>query len=296
MAEWTNYELRDGGDGRIEVRAPYNNSANYAFRDLAPYWKCEFVWGIKVRMCWPELLPGLLEIGRDYYNTEVEPPIMTSKPQLGLTGTVELHYVGGRKLHQSYYIKEKNDYHSGANQDGKYHVIFPHELLRLYMDPLAAHINSTLSDDPYAVLGVQNTATDQELKKAYRMQSRSWHPDLNPGDRNAHQLMININHAWELLGNPDRRKRYDMGQLLASSARRNQGSDHEFSMLFADSDSWIPPRRNGIVTVKYDKWGKFWIVNEILGWEYITNSQGQIMVSAYNWDDGEIVREWIDGE
>lgn len=53
--------------------------------------------------------------------------------------------------------------------------------------------------DPYAVLGVSRTATDEEITSAYRKLARKYHPDLNPGDKTAEAKMKEINAAYEMI-------------------------------------------------------------------------------------------------
>src|SRR5438045_5813363 len=63
--------------------------------------------------------------------------------------------------------------------------------------------------DYYKVLGVDNNATQEDIKKAYRKLARKLHPDLNPNDKEAHKKFQQINEANEVLSDPEKRKKYD---------------------------------------------------------------------------------------
>ncbi len=63
--------------------------------------------------------------------------------------------------------------------------------------------------DYYEVLGVSKTATKEELKKAYRKQALKFHPDRNPGDKEAEQNFKEAAEAYEVLSSDDKRRRYD---------------------------------------------------------------------------------------
>src|SRR5438477_9102457 len=63
--------------------------------------------------------------------------------------------------------------------------------------------------DYYTMLGVSKTATDAEIKKAYRKLARKYHPDLNPGDKAAEAKFKEVNEANEVLADPDKRRKYD---------------------------------------------------------------------------------------
>jgi DnaJ-class molecular chaperone len=63
--------------------------------------------------------------------------------------------------------------------------------------------------DYYATLGVAKTATEKEIKQAFRKLARKHHPDVNPGDKGAEGRFKELNEAYEVLGDPDKRKKYD---------------------------------------------------------------------------------------
>jgi DnaJ-class molecular chaperone len=63
--------------------------------------------------------------------------------------------------------------------------------------------------DYYSTLGVTKNSTEKEIKQAYRKLARKFHPDVNPGDKAAESRFKEINEAYEVLGDPEKRKKYD---------------------------------------------------------------------------------------
>ena len=63
--------------------------------------------------------------------------------------------------------------------------------------------------DYYQILGVSRNASEKEIKQAYRRLARKHHPDLNPNDKSAEATFKEINAAYEVLSNPEKRKKYD---------------------------------------------------------------------------------------
>ncbi|MGV9004377.1 DnaJ C-terminal domain-containing protein [Flavobacterium sp.] len=63
--------------------------------------------------------------------------------------------------------------------------------------------------DYYKILGISKTASEEEIKKAYRKSARKLHPDINPDDKEAHAKFQQLNEANEVLSNPEKRKKYD---------------------------------------------------------------------------------------
>jgi DnaJ-class molecular chaperone len=63
--------------------------------------------------------------------------------------------------------------------------------------------------DYYSVLGVSRSASDKDIKTAYRKLARKHHPDVNPGDKNSEELFKEIGEAYAVLSDPEKRKKYD---------------------------------------------------------------------------------------
>jgi curved DNA-binding protein len=72
--------------------------------------------------------------------------------------------------------------------------------------------------DPYSVLGVSKTASQEEIKKAYRKLAKKLHPDMNPGDKKAEERFKEVSGAFEILGDPKKRALFDeFGEISTRS-------------------------------------------------------------------------------
>lgn len=79
-----------------------------------------------------------------------------------------------------------------------------------------------MAADPYTVLGVKREASQDEIRTAYRALAKKFHPDLNPGNRNAEEQFKAVSAAYELLGDAAKRARFDRGEIDAAGAERPQ--------------------------------------------------------------------------
>ena len=70
--------------------------------------------------------------------------------------------------------------------------------------------------DPYSVLGVAKTASDDDIRKAFRKLAKKHHPDLNPGDKAAEAKFKEISQANDILSDPEKRRRFDAGEIDAT--------------------------------------------------------------------------------
>ena len=74
--------------------------------------------------------------------------------------------------------------------------------------------------DPYTTLGVGRNASAEDLKKAYRRLAKKFHPDLNPGNKTTEQQFKEVTSAYELLSDPEKRARYDRGEIDETGAEK----------------------------------------------------------------------------
>ena len=117
--------------------------------------------------------------------------------------------------------------------------------------------------DYYAVLGVSKTASADEIKKVYRRLARKYHPDMNPGNKQAEAHFKEVTEAYEVLSDPDKRKKYDQfGQYWkqADQAWSGAGGAGAPGVDF-----------NGFDFSQYGSFDEF--INELLG-RYSTGTTG----------------------
>ena len=88
-----------------------------------------------------------------------------------------------------------------------------------------------MSDDPYEALGVARTASQDEIRKAYKKIAKKSHPDLNPGDAQAATRFKAAAAAYDLLKDPEQRARFDRGEIDAAGHER---PEHKFYREYAE--------------------------------------------------------------
>ncbi|MDR0490388.1 MAG: DnaJ domain-containing protein [Oscillospiraceae bacterium] len=95
--------------------------------------------------------------------------------------------------------------------------------------------------DYYAALGVMPDAGADTIRARYRKLAKECHPDLHPGDKAAETRFKEIGEAWEVLGDPDKRAKYDAGRAPKKAARKPSVpvGEVDFSKVMDQFDSFF---------------------------------------------------------
>jgi molecular chaperone DnaJ len=117
--------------------------------------------------------------------------------------------------------------------------------------------------DYYKILGVSRTATDKEIKAAYRRLARQYHPDVNPGNKTAEQTFKEVNEAYEVISDAEKRKKYDQygdqwqhaDQFEAARQAQSSQGSWNFGQQPGDAQSYS----------SYDQGDLDGIFNDIMG-------------------------------
>ncbi|MFO7980498.1 MAG: molecular chaperone DnaJ [Candidatus Aminicenantes bacterium] len=86
-----------------------------------------------------------------------------------------------------------------------------------------------MSKDYYKIIGVDKKASTPDIKKAYRKLARKYHPDLNPGDKSAENKFKDIQEAYSVLKDPEKRKQYDQYGVVGDQERTQRAYQQDFT-------------------------------------------------------------------
>ena len=135
----------------------------------------------------------------------------------------------------------------------------------------------------YGLLGCDQAATGEEIKRAYKRAARLWHPDLCR-ETNAREMFEQVKAAYDVLIVPESRNKYNAGLFFERIAKTGGQSNYK-------AVSFVPPMRCGKLTVTAKKDLGMLIVEKIHDWTDITNEIGQTMVSF--WSDNQVSVLWV---
>lgn len=248
---------------QIALYSPYDTVLVEALKNAIPY--TERAWS-KERKCW--LVSGTYADALHavvYQTTGVD--LQLPRSAIGASLTVEQRMIECRYIGR---IKERPDGSKNAfgYAGGQWSVIFPAAVILAWFGQQADRTGD--SQSLYGVLGILSDADPQTIKTAYRRAARSWHPDVSREPDAAEQFQ-RIQHAYDVLSNPDKRAKYAAGLALQGSVKEQPTQNHE----------WTPPVRCGLILAEGTEHVGRFVVGRILQWVDITNSRGQTLVTSW---------------
>ena len=280
-------------DGSLAFRSSYDPGLVAALKACIPYQDRRWDAGNKCWLIAPGHEQALADICRRYLGVELRPPGQGAiSPAASVQRLLKVLYIGAPK--------ERDDGSVSAfgYADGDWTVIFPQDVLKSWFELGASPeekpgVVEGLPPTLYAILGAKRSASEQELKKAYRNMARRWHPDVNRDD-DAPEMMKRINDAWAVLSDPMMRRKYDAGlRLEASLHKSRRESWTDWKTMAAGVNSWRPPVRCGFILAEgKPSLGRF-LVECILQWEDITDADGRILVTSWPMGAMKFVAQWV---
>ncbi len=114
-------------------------------------------------------------------------------------------------------------------------------------------------EDLYKILGVEKTATTDQLKKAYRKLAMQYHPDRNPDDKNAEEMFKKVNEAYSILSDDEKRRQYDLYGSSQNQANQYQGNSNQYNQAYTyyyqsnPFEDWFRENQNRDWTEQYER-------------------------------------------
>lgn len=267
--------------GDLILTSPYHRGLVEDLKASIPYhdrqwdkgsrtWRIKYMWGSDVAA-----------MVKRYLGEEIQVPKQMTQAQTGpIIRMFKVEYIGS--------VRERDDGSQTASGfcDGGWNLILPLAILTTWFGD-----ESRPDEMPslYAVLGCKPKATAEEIKKAYRLAARTWHPDVNK-DPDAQEQFIRIQAAYETLSDGQQRRKYDAGLSFERdynkhAQRRKQARIERYG--------YAPPVRCGWLTCEgQESLGRF-TVSKILAWTEIQNDRGETMVSIWPRSAKSFITEWI---
>lgn len=286
-------EIQSQTDGSLAFRSTYDPALVAALKARIPHSERRWDASQKVWIVAPQHAQALADLATTYLGITPEVPCNTD---LGLTSGVQLiklMYLGAAKDRGGGQVTA----YGWAN--GTWSVAIPLEVLQEWFS-----VKSRPDEKPtlYAVLGVPQDVKPDDLKRAYRRAARTWHPDVSTDPDATQQFQI-IQHAYEILGDPLTRRKYDAGLAFEASTKQQVLDRDRYSSPYAAVHTakgsnqaqtvWRPPLRCGYVLAEGTQTLGRFVVTKILQWEDIVNDRGQCLVTSWPMGADQFVEAWV---
>lgn len=256
--------------GGLKVVTPYSSAFVDALKTEVPATSRKWDGASKAWLVSKQYSDKIKEIIDRCYNVDCQMPTVIGAAEESFEVTFQADYVANCK----------NDA-SSVWSNGGWNAKIPESILRKWFHQEASSDNSPAT--LYGVLGVDKSCSDLELKKAYKRAARQWHPDICR-EENAREMFEKVKAAYDTLGDPMQRQRYDAGLMFEEMAKQGPRFGRGYARRAHPAVSFTPTLRCGMLKVKAHKELGVLIVEEILAWDDITNELGQTMVSFWAGD------------
>lgn len=187
---------------------------------------------------------------------------------------IQLYYLGRTK------DRDGESLAYGLDERGEWSYVFPESILRQWFEgTIETQVQGTTL---YSILGILQSASEDEIKRGYRKMAMQWHPDRCK-EQDAQERFIRIKEAYEVLSIQNKRARYDVGLALERSFRHDQSQRGQLQAQLQPllENGYRSPLRCGLLYVEgMEKVGRF-VVSKIKLWEDLTNDHGQILVASW---------------
>jgi hypothetical protein len=258
-------------NGGLKVNTPYNSQFVADLKLEIPATSRKWDAPAKAWLVSKDYADVLKRIIDRNYSCDVTMPTVIAEDAVAFEITFQADYVANCKNEAA-----------SVHTNGAWNAKIPEKVLRAWFKQADASAPATL----YGVLGVDKSATDLEIKKAYKRAARQWHPDVCR-EENAEEMFMAVKNAYNILSSHLGRTKYNAGLAFEQMARTGRGGYRHQSKY----STFTPMLRCGMLTVRAKRELGVLVVEEILAWEDITNEIGQIMVSF--WADDSWGMAWV---
>lgn len=267
--------------GNLEFTFSYNAGLITALKLEIPYTDRSWQPDTKAWIVAAKHADKLVELVAQYMCLQITKPILSNQVSKLETRTIRLEYLGACKDRGNGEVTATGWYDNGWN------VIFPLDILKTWFDPDSKE-RPLEATTLYTTLGLSSKATEEEIKKSYRRLAKQWHPDICK-EPDATEQFKKLQNAYSILNNEQTRKKYDAGLRLEASLTTKRNKNDFFQV----AEIYRSPLRCGWILAEGEAVLSRFVVKKILGWEDITNGNGQVMVSSWQAGNDKFTISWV---
>lgn len=275
----TRIEIKDGS---FAVYSPWNPQFVNDLKFDIPHGKRAWDPSLKAWLVDFNYKPEIEKLIKEHYGEDALFPEITKQTKQIVKGLYRVEYIGRVK-----------DSGMASGFDGNnWSFLFPEKVLKNWFsgdkDNAPEDEEKTTFTTLYKLLGARATDLPGDLKKAYYRRARQWHPDVCR-EPDARERFEEIKAAYDVLSDPIKRKKYDLGLKLQKSANQSfKPKNFAFSNF-----GYSPELRCGSIHLEGERrLGKI-IVETIYQWDDVTNERGEILVSSWDSVNQAIQKLWI---